>query len=150
MTRSRPAPVGEDCQAGIDLLITRGVRLETLIEAIIDVAQVARDAIKMPTDDEPKYYEVLGRPLWAVVHAYDAGDFAFKVDLDGKVPRTYIKIAHALAARLNVSIAWPDEAKRAANAAILCTPDGQVSPVSLEDIETDGDLVGFWILQGRV
>ncbi len=121
-------------QSGIDILVSRRVSLEELVEAIADIAGIHRGAIKLPDDPESKVFEMLDSTYWAIIHAYPRGDFAFKADLDGRTPRDYISIAMALAKSLGVAVAWPDERTLAVTAAILCQSDGSTSSIAINDV----------------
>jgi hypothetical protein len=121
-------------RSGIDLLIAGRPALSCIVGALVTVAGLTPDAIKLPTDGEDKHLTLFDHPAWAVVHAYEAGNFGYKLDLDGTEPRDYVSIARKLAQALNVAIAWPDETTLAATAFIMCHRDGGGEyPVAIDD-----------------
>jgi hypothetical protein len=134
--------------SGIDLLITRGPTLDAVVVAIERAAGIARAAIHLAHDPRETNLTSLDHPAWAVVHEYAAGDFAFKVDLDGKVPRNYRAVARNIARCLRVPVAWPDERTLAATAFILCAADGSECETAIDDVSPDS-IEGFAIMQNR-
>jgi hypothetical protein len=125
-------------RSGIDLLIKGRPALGCFISALEAVAGIKPDAVKLPQDHEDKRLELFDHTAWAVVHAFEAGDFGYKIDLDGIEPQDYVTIARQLAQALNVAIAWPDETTLAATAFKICHPDGREHPVTLDDCAPDG------------
>jgi hypothetical protein len=128
-------------RSGIDLLIEGTPALSCIVGALVTVAGLNPDAIKLPDDGEDKHLTLFDHSAWAVVHAYEAGDFGHKIDLDGIQPRDYVTIARQLAQALNAAIAWPDETTLAATAFIMCHPDGGEHPVTLDDCAPDGFII---------
>jgi hypothetical protein len=130
---------------GIDLLIPLDVSLEQLVAALEAVAAIPRAAIVQPGDDDAaRGLAIYGYPVWAAIHAYPAGDIAWKADLGSKVPRDHVAIGRLIAQKLATAIIWPDDATLAPNAALRCAPDGATTSVTLVDIEMDdGALAGF-------
>jgi hypothetical protein len=127
-----------DIRSGIDLLIAGRPALGVIIDALATVAGLTPDAIKLPHDGEDKGHALFDHSAWAVVHAYEAGDFGYKIDLDGIEPRDYVTVARHLAQTLNLPVAWPDETTLAATAFIMGHPDGREYPVALDDCAPDG------------
>jgi hypothetical protein len=123
---------------GIDLLIACGPDLDTVVRVIVRVANIERTAIMLPGELSDRILEVFEHPYWAVMYAYDVGEFGFKVDLDGRSPRDYHAIGSQIARALNVCTAWPDERTLATTAFILCAPNGSERAVSLVDTEPEG------------
>jgi hypothetical protein len=121
-------------RSGIDLLIAGRPATDAIVGALVTVAGLTPDAIKLPDDGEDKRLALFDHPVWAVVYAFETGDFGFKIDLDGVAPRDYVAIARKLAEALNVAIAWPDETTRAATAFTMCHRDGGGEyPVVIDD-----------------
>lgn len=121
------------------MLIIHGPDLDRLVDAVMQVSGLSREAIKSPHDDDERSLAILDFPHWAVIHAYTAGDFGFKVDLDGKSRRDYVAIGRALAARLGVAVAWPDERTLAPTASVLCLPSGEERDCTIDDLPDDAD-----------
>jgi hypothetical protein len=137
---------------GIDLLIPRGVALDDLVAALQSVALIPGEAIARPGDHEAaRRLTNFDHPTWAAMHAYPAGEIAWKADLGAKTPRDHVAVARLIVERLGTAIVWPDEATLAPNAAIRCASDGATLSVWLVDIETDdGDLAGFIVRDTRI
>jgi hypothetical protein len=125
-------------RSGIDLLIAGRPTLGAIVSALVAVAGLTPDAIKLPPESEAKRLALFDHPAWAVVHACEAGDFGYKIDLDGIAPRDYTALARRLAHALNVAVVWPDETTLAAMAFIIVQPDGTEHPLTLDDCEPDG------------
>jgi hypothetical protein len=125
-------------RSGIDLLIARGPALAEIVGAVEAVAGIPPDAVELPDDARTKHLVILDNPAWAVIYAFEAGDFGYKVDLDGIAPRDYIAIARQLTHVLKVAIVWPDETTLAANAFTICYADGTEYSLTLHDCEPDG------------
>jgi hypothetical protein len=132
-------------QTGIDLLISRGPKLEAVLLAIERIAGIESQAVHVSGDPEERYVSIVNFPAWATVHTYAAGEFGFKVDLDGTAPRDYVVIARGFANALNCSIAWPDERTFATTAFITCAPDGKVQAVMIDDASDAA--CGFAVIQ---
>ncbi len=143
-----PSKTPPAVQSGLDLLIGRGPALDAVVCAIVAHGGIERAAVKLPHDPEETYLAVLEYPAWAVIHAYAAGDFGFKVDLDGRTPRDHHAIARKIAKALNTAVAWPDKRTLAPVAFILCAPDGAETDVGLDDVEPDGFAIGRGLAQG--
>jgi hypothetical protein len=126
-----------ELRSGIDLLIMGRPELGSIVVALKDIAGIAPDAIKLPHDGEDKRLALFDHPAWGVVHAFEAGDFGYKIDLDGIEPQDYTAIARQLAKALDVAIVWPDETTLAANAFIIFHPSGLEHPLSLDDWPPD-------------
>lgn len=137
-----PAPVaatGTAESAGIDLLIGSNVAHGRLVAAISRHADIPADAIVRETDPGFDFADlVAGRDAWATIHDYSSGDFSCKVAIDACHRRELGMVAARIAADLGVGIAWPDESTLAAEALILCLPDGQQLAAAADDAEPDG------------
>ena len=120
-------------RSGIDLLVEGRPELGALVCALETVAGIAANAVKLPHDGEDKRLALFNHPVWAVVHAYEAGGFGYKVDLEGIEPRDYTAIARQLAKALDVAIVWPDETTLSANAFVIFHPDGIEQPLTMDD-----------------
>ena len=92
----------------------------------------------MPDEHGKKVLALLNHESWASVHAYSAGDFGFKLALDGRAPRDCLTIASQFARQLNVLVALPDERTLAVTAFIACGPDGIEFDIACDDAEPDG------------
>jgi hypothetical protein len=132
-------------QSGIDLLISRGHKLEAVLLAIEGIAGIDRQAVYVNGEPNERYVSILNFPAWATVHTYAAGDFGFKVDLDATAPRDYEVLARGFAKALNCSIAWPDERTLATTAFKLCAADGSVHTVTIDDASDAA--CGFAVIQ---
>jgi hypothetical protein len=129
-------------QSGIDLLILRGPTLDAVVSAIARSAGIEPSAVKRPNEPYEKALRILDQPSWAVIYTYGAGDFAFKVDLDGTAPRDYCAIARGMAQTLNTAVAWPDESTLSATACVLCDAWGSERAIAIEDA-APGSVDGF-------
>lgn len=123
---------------GIDLFVARGPTRDEVLNALSCVAGLDSTAIKLPDEPEDRRIEIMNHDAWAVMYDFDVGDLAFKIDLDGVVPRDYEALARRLARHLSAIVVRPDESTLAPLASILVRPDGSETPITLEDIEPDG------------
>jgi hypothetical protein len=124
--------------SGIDIFILRGPSLRAIQKALATACGLAADDIIGPGEKIMDRLDVLQKPLRATIYKLSAGDFDYKIDINGLTKRDYLALTRTIAAALSHGTVVPDESKLDPFSVILVRPNEPDILGYIKDAEPDG------------